>query len=111
MDEGSEFVFISGAHASTAAVINSFYGEGQVLETFSWDRLPFHYHGAGATLSAAITALFAYGLEPLSAILEAQEYTYESLQNGYRPGLGQHLPNRFFWAREEAQNNMETLNS
>ena len=110
MDEGSEFVFISGAHAATATVINSFYGDGQVLETFSWDRLPFHYHGAGTTISAAITALFAYGLEPLSAILEAQEYTYESLKSGYRPGLGQHLPNRFFWARDEAINHEETLN-
>ena len=30
---------------------------------------------------------------------EAQEYTYQSLINGFRPGMGQFLPDRMFWAR------------
>ena len=29
----------------------------------------------------------------------AQEYTWQALANGFRPGMGQHLPDRFFWAR------------
>jgi hydroxymethylpyrimidine/phosphomethylpyrimidine kinase len=29
--------------------------------------------------------------------MEAQEYTWNALQTAYRPGQGQHNPNRFFW--------------
>ena len=31
---------------------------------------------------------------------EAQEYTWQTLNSGFRPGMGQHIPDRFFWARE-----------
>ena len=32
---------------------------------------------------------------------EAQDYTWHALQKAYRPGMGQMLPDRLFWAREE----------
>jgi hydroxymethylpyrimidine/phosphomethylpyrimidine kinase len=35
------------------------------------------------------------------AVLEAQEYTWQTLKAGFRPGMGQHIPDRMFWAREE----------
>ena len=34
------------------------------------------------------------------AVREAQEYTWQTLNAGFRPGMGQHIPDRFFWARE-----------
>jgi hydroxymethylpyrimidine/phosphomethylpyrimidine kinase len=34
--------------------------------------------------------------------MEAQEYTWNSLNSAYRPGKGQHNPNRFFWMEDEA---------
>jgi hydroxymethylpyrimidine/phosphomethylpyrimidine kinase len=71
------------------------------MESFAWERLPHSYHGSGCTLSSAIAGLLAHGLEPFTAINEAQEYTWEALNNGYRIGMGQHIPNRLFWAREE----------
>jgi len=42
-------------------------------------------------------------MEPFSAVHEAQEYTWESLRAAYRLGMGQHLPNRLFWARDETE--------
>ena len=36
------------------------------------------------------------------AAFEAQDYTWHSLEKAYRPGMGQWLPDRLFWAREEA---------
>jgi hydroxymethylpyrimidine/phosphomethylpyrimidine kinase len=64
--------------------------------------LPDHYHGSGCTLAASIAALMAHGLEPLQAVTEAQDYTWNSLHAAYQVGKGQHNPNRFFWMEEDA---------
>lgn len=98
LDFGCEFVLITGTHENTPDVTNTLYGNNRQLETFHWERLTESYHGSGCTLTSSIAGLLAQGNEPLSAIHEAQEYTYESLKQGYRIGMGQHLPNRFFWA-------------
>ena len=48
----------------------------------------------------AIAATLANGLDMAEAVREAQEYTWQALASGFRPGMGQLLPDRFFWARE-----------
>ena len=101
LSDGCELVLITGTHESTETVDNRLYGNRRHLETFSWGRLPDSYHGSGCTLASAIAGLLAQGLEPFTAIHEAQEYTWEALRNGYRIGMGQHHPNRLFWARSE----------
>jgi hydroxymethylpyrimidine/phosphomethylpyrimidine kinase len=65
-----------------------------------WERLPGSYHGSGCTLASAIAANLANGLDIADAVRDAQEYTWQSLAHGFRPGMGQHFPDRFFWARE-----------
>jgi hydroxymethylpyrimidine/phosphomethylpyrimidine kinase len=101
MDQGCEFVLVTGTHEATLQVINTLYGNRRELETFRWERLPDNYHGSGSTLAASIAGLLAQGLEPLAAVHEAQEYTWETLKYGYRLGMGRPLPNRLFWARDE----------
>jgi hydroxymethylpyrimidine/phosphomethylpyrimidine kinase len=101
LELGSEFILITGTHENTEHVMNRLYSGHQLMESFAWERLPHSYHGSGCTLSSAIAGLLAHGLEPFTAINEAQEYTWETLNNGYRIGMGQHIPNRLFWAREE----------
>ena len=101
LDDGCELVLITGTHEDTRAVENRLYGNHRLLETFTWERLPHSYHGSGCTLAASIAGLLAHGLEPFSAIHEAQEYTWQTLSNGFRLGMGQHHPNRLFWARGE----------
>ncbi len=98
---GCDLVLITGTHELTETVNNTLYGNMRHLETFTWERLPHSYHGSGCTLSAAIAGLLAQGLEPFTAIHEAQEFTWEALKAGYRVGMGQHMPNRLFWARSE----------
>lgn len=97
---GAEFVLITGTHENTPNVINTLYGSQGVVRTDSWQRLPGSFHGSGCTLAAAIAATLANGLEIPEAVREAQEYTWQSLNAGFRPGMGQHIPDRFFWARE-----------
>ncbi|HEB58917.1 MAG TPA: hydroxymethylpyrimidine/phosphomethylpyrimidine kinase [Gammaproteobacteria bacterium] len=96
---GCEYVLITGGHEATPEVHNTLYGNHRRLEEWTWQRLPDQFHGSGCTLAAAIAGLLAHGLEPFTALHEAQEYTWESLQHGYTAGAGQRLPNRLFWAR------------
>lgn len=100
LDMGCEYVLITGGHENTTHVINKLYGDGQLLETFQWERLPGTYHGSGCTLSVAIAGLIAQDLDPVTAVFEAQEYTWEALKKAYRVGMGQLIPNRLFWAHD-----------
>lgn len=94
LDQGVDYVLITGSHEHTPEVINRLYHGQHLLESFSWERLPHSYHGSGCTLAAAIAAQLALGRAPLEAIHTAQALTWQALQQGYRPGLGQHLPDR-----------------
>ncbi|MDD3518137.1 MAG: hydroxymethylpyrimidine/phosphomethylpyrimidine kinase [Chromatiales bacterium] len=101
LDQGVELVLITGTHENTPQVHNVLYGNHRRLEAFAWDRLEGSFHGSGCTLASAIAGLLGQGNEPFSAIHEAQEYTWQALKHGYRPGMGQRLPNRLFWATLE----------
>jgi len=101
MQHGCANVLITAADEDTEHVDNRFYSQGQLVETFTYERLPHHYHGSGCTLASSAAALLAQGLEPFTAAHEAQEFTWESLQQAYRIGNGQWIPNRLFWARED----------
>jgi len=98
-EHGCEYVLITGTHENTPNVINSLYSDQNLTETYQWDRLPEQYHGSGCTLAVAIAGLLSQGIEPITAIQEAQEYVWESLKHAYRIGMGQLIPNRLFWAR------------
>ncbi len=101
LSAGCEHVLITGTHENTAQVINTLYAAaGQIREDL-WDRLPGSYHGSGCTLASAIAANLACGLDIGEAVFEAQEYTWHTLAHGFRPGMGQHVPDRFFWARAD----------
>ena len=100
---GCEYVLVTGTHEHTPKVINTLYGERGLLRSDSWTRLPGIYHGSGCTLASAIASLLANGLTMEEAVKEAQEYTWQALQFGFRPGMGQHIPDRLFWARDEEE--------
>jgi hydroxymethylpyrimidine/phosphomethylpyrimidine kinase len=101
MQYGCEYVLITGTHENTPKVVNTLYGARGLVRSDSWPRLPGIYHGSGCTLASAIAALLANGLTMEEAVHEAQEYTWEALKYGFRPGMGQHIPDRLFWARDE----------
>ncbi|HUP95007.1 MAG TPA: bifunctional hydroxymethylpyrimidine kinase/phosphomethylpyrimidine kinase [Burkholderiales bacterium] len=98
---GCEYVLVTGTHENTPQVINTLYGQEGILRSDSWQRLPGSYHGSGCTLASAIAATIANGLPIGDAVKDAQEYTWQTLKAAFRPGMGQHIPDRLFWAREE----------
>jgi hydroxymethylpyrimidine/phosphomethylpyrimidine kinase len=102
---GAEYVLVTGTHENTPQVTNTLYGSHGRIRDDSWERLPGSYHGSGCTLASAIAANIANGQLIEDAVRDAQDYTWHALAAGFRPGMGQYIPDRFFWARgEEASN-------
>ena len=100
---GCSFVLVTGTHEVSPEVINRLYGNRRLLETFHWERLPHSYHGSGCTLAAACAATLAHDIDMLEAVAEAQDFTWQALAHGTRVGMGQHLPDRLYWARDEIE--------
>jgi hydroxymethylpyrimidine/phosphomethylpyrimidine kinase len=114
---GCEYVLITGTHENTTQVVNRLYGpvpggktgdaEGEeagrievgLVRSDAWSRLAGSFHGSGCTLASAIAAMLANGQDAPAAVREAQEYTWNTLKYAFRPGMGQYIPDRFFWAR------------
>jgi len=98
---GCEYALLTGTHENTPQVVNDLYHASGLLRSDRWERLSGSYHGSGCTLASAVAAGLAHGLEVDEAVREAQEYTWQALAAGFRPGMGQFIPDRFFWARKK----------
>jgi len=101
LDSGYEYVLITGTHEHTGDVTNTLYNNEGVVRSDTWPRLPGNYHGSGCTLASALAATIANGVDIQEAVRDAQEYTWQSLKLAFRPGMGQYIPDRLFWARED----------
>jgi hydroxymethylpyrimidine/phosphomethylpyrimidine kinase len=96
---GARHVLITGTHEPGPTVQNTLFGVDGVLRDDRWERLPGEYHGSGCTLASAVAGALANTLDLGEAVRAAQEYTWQSLAHAFRPGKGQSIPDRFFWAR------------
>ncbi len=63
-----------------------------------FERFDTTFLGAGDTLAAALASLLAAGSELQPAVGEALSFLDQSLDAGFRPGMGHIVPDRFFWA-------------
>jgi hydroxymethylpyrimidine/phosphomethylpyrimidine kinase len=99
IEMGVEYVLITGTHESTPQVVNTLYNADGIVRRDRWERLPGSYHGSGCTLASAIAGCLAGGASVEDAVRDSQDYTWQTLSNGFRAGMGQFIPDRFFWAR------------
>ena len=100
LDSGCEAVVFTGFVDSSGLPGIVLYGDGGHSEFMAWEALPAGFHGIGDTLSAAVAAGLAGGDAIADAVRAAREYTGQSIDAGYLPGMGRAVPDRFFWARE-----------
>ena len=66
-----------------------------------FERFDAMFAGAGDTLSITLAAVLAAGTDLELATRESLNYLDQSLNSGFRPGMGQILPDRLFWAEED----------
>ena len=74
-----------------------------VLAHEKFERIEAVFAGAGDTLTAALAALLATGIDLPEATSEALHYLDRCLDEGFRPGMGQVIPDRLFWALPEGE--------
>jgi hydroxymethylpyrimidine/phosphomethylpyrimidine kinase len=102
---GSEYVLITSAESTGSLVVNRLYGPEQSVQSESVERVDLRFRGAGDTLSAAIAALLAQGIEVGDAVREANDFLAQALAGGFRLGMGDAMPDRLFWAGDDGSEN------
>jgi len=100
IEMGCEYLLVTNTQTDLQEIANSLFDESGLVRQDAWQRLPGSFVGAGTTLSAAMAAMLANGLEVPLAASEAQEFTLAALANAQRFGMGKLVPDRYFWARE-----------
>jgi len=101
LSAGCGYVLVTGTHANTPEVENRLYGNHRLLKSWMWERLPQEYHGSGCTLASACAATVAHEMDVIEAVAEAQDFTWHALASSNRFGMGQYLPDRLYWARQD----------
>ena len=96
LEAGCRYVLLTGTHEEGKDVVNKLCDASGVVCEDRWPRLPGEYHGSGCTLASALAAALAQGLAMPDAARDAQEFTWQALKAGFRPGAGQSIPQRFF---------------
>lgn len=91
---GPEAILVTGADAPTEYVENALILRDGNTQRYSWQRLPYCYHGSGCTLSSALATFLGHGLTIPQAASEAQVFTWRSLHQADNPGGTQHFPRR-----------------
>lgn len=89
-----EWVLLTTTDTSKDEIEHRLYHHAQCVERFTYVKLPGDYHGSGCTLSSAISALLASGIDVNIACKRALDYTYQSLLNAKSIGKMQYHPNR-----------------
>lgn len=95
------YTLVTGISLPGQFVDNVLSSPESVLGSSKYELFDGSFIGAGDTLSAALTALLATGNDLGAASEEALEYLDRCLDNGFRPGMGNFLPDRMFWAQPE----------
>ena len=102
-EHGTRFVLV------TSVLVQSTKNQDQFMDNVlaspqgaitgeKFERFEVGFVGAGDTLAAALAALLASGAELQAAVGEALTFLDQSLDAGFRPGMGNVVPDRFFWA-------------
>jgi hydroxymethylpyrimidine/phosphomethylpyrimidine kinase len=95
---GVSHVLVTGINKPEQFIENVLASPESVIETSKFELIDATFCGAGDTLSAALTALIATGVDMSRATLESLEFLDGCLANGFRPGMGHVVPDRMFWA-------------
>jgi hydroxymethylpyrimidine/phosphomethylpyrimidine kinase len=101
-ERGTRYVLVTGLMLplkGTEQFIDNVLASAQgAITGEKFERFEAAFVGAGDTLSAALVSLLAAGSELQAAVGEALAFLDQSLDAGFRPGMGNIVPDRFFWA-------------
>lgn len=101
-EHGTRYVLVTGvllpSKGSEQFIDNVLASPQGALTGEKFERFDTGFVGCGDTLAAALASLLAAGSELQAAVGEALAFLDQSLDAGFRPGMGHVVPDRFFWA-------------
>jgi len=100
-DLGVPYTLVTGIPLPEQYIDNVLATPQAVLGSEKFERFEALFSGAGDTLAAALAALVASGTDLAGAATEALAYLDRCLDAGFRPGMGNVIPDRLFWAQPE----------
>jgi hydroxymethylpyrimidine/phosphomethylpyrimidine kinase len=110
-ERGTRFVLVTGimlpAKGAEQFIDNVLASAQGALTGEKFELFETSFVGAGDTLAAALASLLAVGSEIQAAVGEALAFLDQSLDSGFRPGMGNVVPDRFFWALPPADDNVD----
>ena len=98
---GVPYTLVTGVPLPEQHIDNVLATPETVVAHEPFERIEAVFAGAGDTLSAALAALLATGMDLPEASREALAYLDRCLDEGFRPGMGQVIPDRLFWAQPD----------
>jgi hydroxymethylpyrimidine/phosphomethylpyrimidine kinase len=102
-ERGVAYTLVTGIPLPDQHMDNVLATPQSVLCSEKFERFEAVFSGAGDTLSAALAALVASGSDLAAAATEALAYLDRCLDAGFRPGMGNVVPDRLFWAQPDAE--------
>jgi hydroxymethylpyrimidine/phosphomethylpyrimidine kinase len=106
-EHGTRYVLVTGVQLPNQFIDNVLASPQGAITGEKFERFEAAFVGAGDTVSAALAALLATGQELHIAVSEALSFLDQALDAGFRPGMGNVLPDRFFWALPPAEEGEE----
>ncbi len=97
-EHGTRYVLVTSVPLPDQFLDNVLASPQGPITGEKFERFEAAFVGAGDTLSAAVAALLASGGELTDAFGEALAFLDQALDAGFRPGMGNVIPDRFFWA-------------
>ncbi len=98
---GVPYTLVTGLPLPEQHIDNVLTSPESVMAHEKFEHIEAVFAGAGDTLTAALAALLATGMDLPEATSEALHYLDRCLDEGFRPGMGQVIPDRLFWALPE----------
>ena len=95
MEMGVKNVLVKGGHLTGEAVDILYTSSGITRLSCKRVNSP-NTHGTGCTLSSAITANLANGMDMVSAVKSAKEYITKAIENSFTVGKGHSPVNHFY---------------
>ena len=102
-ERGVPYTLVTGVPLPEQHIDNVLATPETVVAHEKFERIEAVFAGAGDTLSAALAALLATGMDLPEATREALSYLDRCLDEGFSPGMGQVIPDRLFWAQPEGE--------
>ena len=97
-EHGTRYVLVTSVPLPDQFMDNVLASPQGAITGEKFERFEAAFVGAGDTLSAALAALLASGADLTAAVGEALAFLDQALDSGFRPGMGNVVPDRFFWA-------------